>query len=244
MDQTKNIKGADGFYYHLPWFLNRLCLRARYDFLVKICDDRRETDASCLVGLLQGPRDSFPYSAIILKVASLLVISDLLEQQIIGSSSCSRCFYLVKNTTISGVCQCLSWGEKPQKNRAWKAAAKGLKKLCWVWIFPPVSAEYCMMFYDATGLWKKSWIFCGLQLAFYWQPTLIYIFVERLPISFWESQDCYSVCWNMRRAAANFLFSDSPLRYELHLMIPFSSDAMCIFSSRKKRFQMELWTKS
>ena len=127
-------------------------------------------------------------------------------------------------------------GEKPQKNRAWKAAAKGLKKLCWAWIFPPVSAEYCMMFYDATGLWKKSWIFCGLQLAFYWQPTLIYIFVERLPISFWESQDCYSVCWNMRRAAAaapNFLFSDSLLRYELHLMIPFS-DAMCIFSSWKK----------
>ena len=37
-----------------------------------------------------------------------------------------------------------------------------------------------------------------------------------------------------RAAAANFLFSDSPLRYELHLMIPFSSDAMCIFSSRKK----------
>ena len=128
MDQTKNIKGADGFYYHLPWFLNRLCLRARYDFLVKICDDRRETDASCLVGLLQGPRDSFPYSAIILKVASLLVISDLLEQQIIGSSSCSRCFYLVKNTTISGVCQCLSWGGKTAKEQSLKSSCQRTEK--------------------------------------------------------------------------------------------------------------------
>lgn len=99
-------------------------LRARYDFLVKICDDRRETDASCLVGLLQGPRDSFPYSAIILKVASLLVISDLLEQQIIGSSSCSRCFYLVKNTTISGVCQCLSWGENRKRTEPEKQLPK------------------------------------------------------------------------------------------------------------------------
>ena len=150
------------------------------------------TGASCLVGLLQGPRCSFPCSAIILKVASLLVISDLLEQQIIGSSSCSRCFYLVKNTTISGVCQCLSWGGKPQKNRAWKAAAKGLKKLCWAWIFPPVSAEYCMMFYDATGLWKK-------KLDILW-PTISVLLAADFDLYFrWET--------------ANFLLRESRLLF-------------------------------
>ena len=78
-----------------------------------------KTGASCLVGLLQGPRGSFPCSAIILKVASLLVISDLLEKNSaprrLLANALDAFIYSSKNTTISAVSAITEWLKTTQK---------------------------------------------------------------------------------------------------------------------------------
>ena len=83
------------------------------------------------------------------------------------------------------------WEEKPQKNRLKSAAAlqrtSSWKKLTFTLLWFSPSPVWILYDVWLQALEKKcivGWYFCGLQLAFYWQPpTLIYIFVARLPIS-------------------------------------------------------------